>query len=339
MSGALHTLLQERILRLDGGMGTEIQRLGLSEAQFRGERFRDHPSDLQGNNDLLNLTQPERVEQLHRAYLDAGADLIETNTFNANRVSQADYGLEAMTGAINEAGARIARDVADRVARDSGRPRWVVGVLGPTNKTASLSPDVNDPGKRAIRFPELVSVYREAAEGLIEGGVDLMMIETIFDTLNAKAAIFALEEVFEAKGERLPLMISATITDASGRTLSGQTVEAFWYSIEHARPFSVGLNCALGAEELRPYVVALGEVADCAVSAHPNAGLPNDLGEYDQSPAIMAKLIAEWAEAGLVDIIGGCCGTTPDHMAEIADAVAGHRSRLRRLADGLKDAS
>ncbi len=314
--------MAERILVLDGGMGTMIQNLKLDEAAFRGVRFRDHPSELAGNNDLLNLTQPEKIQQLYRDYLEAGAELIETNTFNANRISQADYGLEDLSHEINRVGAELARAAADEVASATGHDRWVVGVLGPTNQTASISPDVNDPAKRNVRFPDLVSTYAEAIDGLIEGGVDLIMVETIFDTLNAKAALFALDEAFEARGRRWPVMISATITDASGRTLSGQTVEAFWHSVMHARPFSVGLNCALGAEQLRQYVAELGRVADVAVSAHPNAGLPNDLGEYDQDPETMAELIAEWGESRLVNIIGGCCGTTPEHIRQIAAAVA-----------------
>ncbi len=339
MTEALYKALSERIVQLDGGMGTQIQTLGLSEDQFRGERFKDHEDELQGNNDLLNLTQPDRIEQLHLQYLRAGADLVESNTFNSNRVSQADYNLEEITKELNVEGARIARRAAEKVAEETGQPRYVVGVLGPTTKTASISPDVNDPGKRAIRFPELVEIYREAAEGLMDGGVDLVMIETIFDTLNCKAAIYALDELAEERGERPPLMISATITDASGRTLSGQTVEAFWYSVQHARPFSVGLNCALGAEDLRQYVVELGEVADCPVSAHPNAGLPNELGEYDQSPEQMAGLIAEWADKGLIDIIGGCCGTTPEHMAAIRKVCEGKAPRLARLEQTAREAS
>ena len=317
----LQEQLARRVVVLDGGMGTMIQAEGLPEGAFRGERFRDHPGELAGNNDLLNLTAPDVIERLHGEYLDAGAELIETNTFNANRISQADYALEDRAREMNLEGARIARRAADAAAERSGLPRWVVGVLGPTNRTASLSPDVNDPARRDVRFAELVAVYREAAEGLAEAGADLLLVETIFDTLNAKAALYALDELAGARGERLPVMISATITDASGRTLSGQTVEAFWNSVRHARPFSVGLNCALGAEQLRPYVEALGRAADVPVSAHPNAGLPNELGEYEQTPARMAELLREWGGAGLVNIVGGCCGTTPEHIAEIADAL------------------
>ena len=319
----LHERLAERIVILDGGMGTMIQREPLEEADFRGERFADVSGELFGNNDLLNMTRPDVIERLHRGYLEAGAELIETNTFNANRISQADYAMESVVADINAEGARIARRAADAVAEETGEPRWVVGVLGPTNRTASLSPDVNDPSKRNVRFPELVEVYREAAEALLDGGVDLIMVETIFDTLNAKAALYALDDLFEARGIRLPVMISATITDASGRTLSGQTVEGFWNSVRHAKPFSVGLNCALGAEQLREYVEELGRVAEVPVSAHPNAGLPNELGEYDQSPEAMGKLITEWGREGLVNIIGGCCGTTPEHIGVIAEAVRG----------------
>jgi len=322
-SDDLKRVLDERIVILDGGMGTMIQREPLEERDFRGERFADAPGELFGDNDLLNLTRPDVIERLHRGYLEAGAELVETNTFNANRISQADYGMEDVVGEINAEGARIARRAADAVAKETGRPRWVVGVLGPTNRTASLSPDVNDPSKRNVRFPELVEVYREAAEGLVDGGADLFMVETIFDTLNAKAALYALESLFEARGTRFPVMISATITDASGRTLSGQTVEGFWNSVRHVRPFSVGLNCALGAEQLKEYVAELGRVADVPVSAHPNAGLPNELGEYDQSPGHMGQLIAEWGREGLVNVIGGCCGTTPEHIEAIASAVEG----------------
>lgn len=323
----------ERIIVLDGGMGTMIQNAGLAEDDFRGERFADHPSELQGNNDLLNLTRPDLIEQLHRDYLEAGAELVETNTFNANRISQADYDMADLAVEMCRAGAEIARRAADAVAAETGRPRWVIGVLGPTNQTASLSPDVNDPSKRNVRFHDLVPVYREAAEALIEGGADGIMVETIFDTLNAKAALYALDEAFEASGQHLPVMISATITDASGRTLSGQTVEAFWNSVRHAQPFSVGLNCALGAEQLRPYVLELGRVADTTVSAHPNAGLPNDLGEYDQGPEEMAGLIQDWVNDGLINIIGGCCGTTPEHIARIAEVARAGTPRNVRTED------
>ncbi|MDX5433582.1 MAG: methionine synthase, partial [Halomonas sp.] len=295
----------------------------LDEADFRGDRFGDWPSDLKGNNDLLALTCPDLVTRIHRQYLEAGADIIETNTFNSTRLSQADYGMEALVPELNRESARLAREVCDAVAAETGVPRYVAGVLGPTSRTASLSPDVNDPAKRNVTFDELRDNSYEAAEALIEGGADLILIETIFDTLNAKAAIFALETLFEARGERLPVMISGTITDASGRTLSGQTTEAFWNSVRHAQPLSIGLNCALGAEELRPYLEELSNKADTFVSAHPNAGLPNEFGEYDQTPEEMAAIVAEFAQSGLVNIIGGCCGSTPEHIAAIHAAIQG----------------
>ena len=308
---------------LDGGMGTMLQNAGLSEEEFRGERFADWATDLKGNNDLLALTCPDLVARIHREYLEAGADIVETNTFNSTRLSQADYGMEALVPELNREAARLARRVCDAVAEETGVPRYVAGVLGPTSRTASLSPDVNDPAKRNVTFDALRENYYEAAEALIEGGADLIMIETIFDTLNAKAAIYALEELFEARGERHPVMISGTITDASGRTLSGQTTEAFWNSVRHARPLSVGLNCALGAAELRPYIEELSTKAETFVSAHPNAGLPNEFGEYDQTPEEMAAIVAEFAESGLVNIIGGCCGSTPEHIAAIHRAIQG----------------
>jgi 5-methyltetrahydrofolate--homocysteine methyltransferase len=318
---ALRAALNERILILDGAMGTMIQRHRLDEEGYRGRRFADWPRDVKGNNDLLTLTQPDIIAAIHRAYLYAGADIIETNTFNSNRVSLADYGMEALSRELNEAGARLARAVADAAAT-AQRPRWVAGALGPTNRTASLSPDVNDPGLRNITFDELVVAYREAAEGLIAGGVDLLLVETVFDTLNAKAALYAIAEVFDALGERLPVMVSGTITDLSGRNLSGQTAEAFWHSVRHAEPLTIGLNCALGAKELRPHVAELARVADTYVCAYPNAGLPNEFGEYDETPEMTAAHLKEWAEAGLVNIVGGCCGTTPEHIALIAAAVA-----------------
>ncbi|MDX1467203.1 MAG: methionine synthase, partial [Halomonas sp.] len=320
-TASLHDSLSRRILMLDGGMGTMLQNAELSEAEFRGERFVDWPSDLKGNNDLLALTCPDLVTRIHRDYLEAGADIVETNTFNSTRLSQSDYGMEDLVPELNRESARLARQVCDAVAEETGVPRFVAGVLGPTSRTASLSPDVNDPAKRNVTFDALRDNYREAAEALIEGGADLIMIETVFDTLNAKAAIFALEELFEARGERLPVMISGTITDASGRTLSGQTTEAFWNSVRHARPLTIGLNCALGAEELRPYVEELSTKADTFVSAHPNAGLPNEFGEYDQTPEEMAAIVAEFAESGLVNVIGGCCGSTPEHIAAIHAAI------------------
>ncbi|BCB70179.1 5-methyltetrahydrofolate--homocysteine methyltransferase [Vreelandella aquamarina] len=321
LTASLTQRLAQRILILDGGMGTMLQNAQLSEDDFRGERFRDWPSDLKGNNDLLALTCPDVVARIHRDYLEAGADILETNTFNSTRLSQADYGMEDLVPELNRESARLAREVCDAVAAETDIPRYVAGVLGPTSRTASLSPDVNDPAKRNVTFDGLRENYYEAASALIEGGADLIMIETIFDTLNAKAAIYALEELFEDLGRRLPVMISGTITDASGRTLSGQTTEAFWNSVRHANPLSVGLNCALGAEELRPYLEELSTKADTFVSAHPNAGLPNEFGEYDQTPEEMAAIVSEFAQSGLVNIIGGCCGSTPEHIRAIADAV------------------
>jgi 5-methyltetrahydrofolate--homocysteine methyltransferase len=326
LSPRFQALLTQRILILDGAMGTMIQRHGLSEADYRGERFADWPRDLKGNNDLLTLTQPRVIGDIHQAYLEAGADILETNTFNANRISMADYGMEDLSRELNVAAARLARGLAD-AASTPDQPRFVAGVLGPTNRTLSISPDVNDPGFRNLDFPTLVAAYVEAAEGLIEGGADLLLIETIFDTLNAKAAIVACEQVFEKQGQRLPVMISGTITDQSGRTLTGQTTEAFYNSLRHVQPVSIGLNCALGPYELRQYVAAMARVAETHVSAHPNAGLPNEMGGYDLGPAAMAKEIAEWAEAGLLNIVGGCCGTSPDHIRAIAQAVAGKRPR------------
>ncbi|WP_163575753.1 methionine synthase [Halomonas faecis] len=323
LTASLTERLGERVLMLDGGMGTMLQNAGLSEAEFRGERFADWNCDLKGNNDLLAITCPDLVTRIHREYLEAGADIIETNTFNSTRLSQADYAMEDLVPELNREAARLAREVCHAVAAETGVPRYVAGVLGPTSRTASLSPDVNDPAKRNVTFDQLRDNYYEAAEALIEGGADLILIETIFDTLNAKAAIYALEELFEARGERLPVMISGTITDASGRTLSGQTTEAFWNSVRHAQPFSIGLNCALGAEELRPYLKELATKADTFVSAHPNAGLPNEFGEYDQTPEEMAGIVAEFAESGLVNIIGGCCGSTPEHIAAIHRALRG----------------
>ncbi|MDR5898284.1 methionine synthase [Halomonas vilamensis] len=322
LKNVLKNALEQRIMILDGGMGTMLQNAELSEGEFRGERFRDWPSDLKGNNDLLALTCPDVVTRIHRDYLEAGADIIETNTFNSTRLSQSDYGMEDLVPEINRESARLAREVCDAVTRETGVPRFVAGVLGPTSRTASLSPDVNDPAKRNVTFDELCENYREAAIALIEGGADLFLIETIFDTLNAKAAIYALEALFDDRGERLPVMISGTITDASGRTLSGQTTEAFWNSVRHAQPLSIGLNCALGAEELRPYLEELSTKADTFVSAHPNAGLPNEFGEYDQTPEEMAAIVSEFAQSGLVNIIGGCCGSSPEHIRAIAESVA-----------------
>ncbi|QKK02202.1 MAG: 5-methyltetrahydrofolate--homocysteine methyltransferase [Pseudomonadota bacterium] len=324
---ALCDALEQRILLLDGAMGTMIQAAGLDESDFRAERFAGHTHDLKGNNDLLTLTRPELIVELHKQFLAVGCDLVETNTFNANRISQADYALENLSGEINHEAAKLARQACDEVAEQTGRPRYVVGVVGPTNRTASISPDVSNPGYRNIDFETLVEAYAEAVRGLLDGGADLIMIETIFDTLNAKAAIYAVYEEFERRQARWPLMISGTITDASGRTLSGQTPEAFYYSIVHAEPFSVGFNCALGADQLKPHVKALSRVAECLVSAHPNAGLPNEFGEYDQSPEEMAGIVSTYAADGLVNIIGGCCGTTPDHLKAIRQAVDGQSPR------------
>ncbi|TAN52648.1 MAG: methionine synthase [Methylococcaceae bacterium] len=309
------SLLRQRILFLDGAMGTQIQTFKLQEADYRGERFADWPSDLKGNNDLLLLTRPDVIASIHRAYLEAGADILETCTFNATRISMADYGMEDLAFEINVAGARLARQAADAMtAITPDKPRFVAGVLGPTSRTATLSPDVNDPGFRNITFDELADAYYESAQGLVEGGADILLIETVFDTLNAKAAVFAVEKYFDDHHIRLPVMISGTITDASGRTLTGQTTAAFWNSLRHARPVSIGLNCALGAKELRQYVEELSRIADTHISAHPNAGLPNEFGGYDETPAMMAEEIAEWAHSGFLNIVGGCCGTGPDHI-------------------------
>ena len=327
---ALTGALTQRILVLDGAMGTMIQAAGLTEADYRGERFQNWPSDLQGNNDLLSLTAPDLIRGIHTAYLQAGADLVETNTFNAQRISLADYGMSELAYELNVASARLARQACDTMtAADPHRPRWVLGAIGPTNRTASISPDVNDPGARNVTFDELVTAYLEQARGLVDGGADALLVETIFDTLNAKAAIFALESLFEEHRRRWPVLISGTITDASGRTLSGQVTEAFWHSVRHARPLVIGLNCALGAADLRPYIAELGRVADCFVSAYPNAGLPNAFGEYDESPEHMAGVVGEFAASGLVNVLGGCCGTTPEHIAAIAAAAASAAPRTR----------
>ncbi len=319
--------LEDRILILDGAMGTMIQGFGLSEDDYRGDRFCDWERDLKGNNDLLSLTRPQVIRDIHRQFLDAGAEIIETNTFNSNAPSMADYGMETLVRELNTAAAQLARECADAHAAKTGEPRYVAGVLGPTNRTASISPDVNDPGYRNTSFEELATTYEVAAVALIEGGVDFLMIETIFDTLNAKAAIFAVRKSFEATGVTLPVMISGTITDASGRTLSGQTTEAFWTSVRHIEPFMIGLNCALGATELRPYVAELARIANTRVSAHPNAGLPNEFGEYDETAEDMAEVVGEFAASGLVNLVGGCCGTRPEHIAAIKSAVQSSRPR------------
>jgi len=325
---ALKREAKERILILDGAMGTMIQRYKLDEAGYRGERFKDHPRDLKGNNDLLVLSQPDIIREIHGKYLEAGADMLETNTFNAQAISQADYGLEDICEEMNVAAAKLAREAADEwTAKTPDRPRFVAGAIGPTNRTASLSPDVNNPGFRNVSFDDLVVAYSEQTRGLIEGGADTILIETVFDTLNAKAAGYAVEQVFDEMGVTLPIMISGTITDLSGRNLSGQTPEAFWYSMKHLRPFSVGLNCSFGAEQLRPSVDEVAHVADTLVSVYPNAGLPNEMGEYDESPEQMAALLEGWAKDGLINIVGGCCGTTPDHIRAIAEAVAKYPPR------------
>jgi 5-methyltetrahydrofolate--homocysteine methyltransferase len=321
--------LEKRILIIDGAMGTMIQRYKLKEEDYRGERFKDWKYDLKGNNDLLCLTQPQIIKEIHKQYLGAGADIIETNTFNAQRVSLADYHMEDLAYEINLAAAKIAKEAV----KESGKPAWVAGAIGPMNKTLSLSPDVNNPGYRSLTFDDAVTAYYEQVKGLVEGGVDLLLIETIFDTLNAKAAIFAIKKYFHdqkeftksplrgAGGPEIPIMISGTITDASGRTLSGQTLEAFYTSVMHAKPISIGLNCALGAKEMRPHIEELSQIASCYVSAYPNAGLPNAMGEYDEQPEDTAHFIEEWAKEGFVNIVGGCCGTTPDHIRHIAEHV------------------
>ena len=329
---ALDAAAAERILILDGAMGTQIQQLRLAEDDYTGHgsghscrHHSDHPQ--QGNNDLLILTQPQAVEEIHYRYAMAGADIVETNTFSATTIAQADYGMQEAVHDLNVEGARIVRRALDRATAQDGRPRFVAGAIGPTNRTASISPDVNDPGYRAVTFDDLRAAYLQQARGLIEGGADILLIETIFDTLNAKAAIFACIQAMEAHGQALPLMISGTITDASGRTLSGQTPTAFWYSVRHARPWSVGLNCALGASAMRPHLAELAGVADTNICAYPNAGLPNAFGQYDEGPGDTAVQVAEFAREGLVNVVGGCCGTTPDHIRAIAEAVAAYAPR------------
>ncbi len=323
---ALSAAAEQRILILDGAMGTMIQARKPTEATYRGDRFRDHPVDVGGDNELLTLTAPKMIADIHRAFLEAGADILETNTFSATRISQADYRLEDIAYELNVEAAKLARRVADEFETPE-RPRWVAGAIGPTNRTASISPDVNDPGFRNIDFDALAEAYGEAARGLIDGGADILLIETVFDTLNCKAAIYAVESLRDAAIDVPPVMISGTITDRSGRTLTGQTPEAFWTSVSHARPFSVGLNCALGAEEMRQHVRALAQVADCRISAYPNAGLPNEMGGYDETPDQTAGHLGEWARSGLVNILGGCCGTTPAHIRAIADAAKGAKPR------------
>jgi 5-methyltetrahydrofolate--homocysteine methyltransferase len=324
----LHSLLEQNILILDGGMGTLIQSYQLEEADYRGERFANHPCDLKGNNDLLSLTQPKIIGDIHRAYFTAGADIVETNTFNGTSIAMADYQMEDLVYELNKASAELAKGIADEfTANNPDKPRFVAGVLGPTNRTASISPDVNNPGFRNVSYDELVEAYLEAIRGLVDGGADILLVETVFDTLNAKAALFAIDSFCEQHDLHIPVMISGTITDASGRTLSGQTAEAFYNSLAHIQPISIGLNCALGAEQLRQYVEELANIATCAISAHPNAGLPNEFGEYDESPEAMALHIKEWAESGFLNIVGGCCGTTPAHIKAIAEAVADVKPR------------
>jgi 5-methyltetrahydrofolate--homocysteine methyltransferase len=332
---AFRALFAQRIVILDGAMGTMIQTYQLEEKDFRGARFKDHPHDLKGNNDLLSLTRPDVIEKIHGDYFAAGADLVETNTFNANAISQADYRTEALARELNLAAAGCARRAADAATEKLGRPCFVAGALGPLNRTLSLSPDVNRPDYRAVTWDQVVAAYTEQAAALLDGGVDALLVETIFDTLNAKAALFAIESLFDERGEasRVPVMISVTITDASGRTLSGQTVEAFYNSVRHARPFSVGINCALGGAAMRPYVEALAAVAECYVTCYPNAGLPNAFGGYDESPADMARVLGEFASSGFVNLVGGCCGSTPAHIAAIAEAVRGKKPRALVAAE------
>jgi 5-methyltetrahydrofolate--homocysteine methyltransferase len=331
---ALKKAAGERILFLDGAMGTMIQLHKFEEADYRGKRFADWPSDLKGNNDILVLTQPDIIRDIHEAYLEAGADILETNSFNAQAISMADYGMESLSHEMNVAAARLAREAADKWSEITpDRPRFVAGAMGPTNRTASLSPDVNNPGFRNVTFEALVKAYAEQARGLIEGGADAIMIETVFDTLNAKAAGFAVLETFEQTGVTLPIMISGTITDLSGRNLSGQTPEAFWYSMRHLRPFSIGLNCSFGAEHLRPAVAEIATLAECYVSAYPNAGLPNEMGEYDETPEEMAEKLEAWSRDGLVNILGGCCGSTPEHIAQIKARAEKYPPRKRATVE------
>ena len=334
-AAALPRILKERIVVLDGAMGTMIQRHRLAEADYRGERFRDHAGSLKGNNELLQITRPDVIRSIHEAYLKAGADIVETNTFGATSVAQADYGLEGLAREMNVSAARLAREVCDTFT-SADKPRFVAGALGPTPKTASISPDVNDPAARNVTFAQLRDAYREQAEGLLEGGCDLFLVETVFDTLNAKAAIFALDELMEDSGERLPVIVSGTVTDASGRILSGQTVSAFWHSVRHARPLAIGLNCALGAALMRPYIEELSRIAgDTFVSCYPNAGLPNPMSEtgFDETPEITAGLLEEFAKSGFLNIAGGCCGTTPEHIAKIAERVGRYRPRTGRRGE------
>src|ERR1700740_2406177 len=324
---ALLAAARERILVLDGAMGTMIQALQFDEAAFRGERFKDFHRDVQGNNDLLILTQPEAITDIHAAYLRAGADIVATNTFSSTSIAQADYDMSDLAYELNLEGARLACAAAKRVTKEDGKPRFVAGALGPTNRTASISPDVANPGYRAVTFDDLRRAYGDQARGLLDGGVDLLLVETIFDTLNAKAALYSIAELLEERGIDIPVMVSGTITDKSGRLLSGQMPEAFWNSVRHSKPITIGFNCALGAEDLRAHIADIGRVGDTLVCAYPNARLPNEFGQYDESPEYMARLIGEFAASGLVNVVGGCCGTTPDHIAAIAAAVKPHKPR------------
>ncbi|CAN5892218.1 hypothetical protein BH11BAC4_BH11BAC4_05510 [soil metagenome] len=331
----IRTILKERILIIDGAMGTMIQRHKLEEADYRGERFKEWHTDVKGNNDLLSITQPQIITGIHKEYLEAGADIIETNTFSSTSIAQADYDMQALAYELNVASAKCARAAADEYsAKDPSKPRFVAGAIGPLNKTLSLSPDVNNPGFRAVSFDEVAAAYTEQIKGLVDGGVDILLVETIFDTLNAKAAIYAIKKYFrDNKIAELPIMISGTITDASGRTLSGQTLEAFYISVMHANPLSIGLNCALGASEMRPHIEELSAIANCYTSAYPNAGLPNAFGEYDEQPHETAHIIEEWAKEGFVNIVGGCCGTTPDHIKHIAQEVAKFKPRILPIVE------
>jgi len=330
----LEEIAQERILILDGAMGTMIQRYKLEEEDFRNESLQNHPSSLKGNNDLLSITRPDVIKEIHAAYFAAGADIAETNTFSSTTIAQADYQLEHLAYQLNYESAKIAREVADEfTAKEPHKPRFVAGSIGPTNRTASLSPDVNDPGFRAVTFEGLKEAYIEQVKGLLDGGADALLVETVFDTLNAKAALMAIDEVVRARGARVPIMVSGTITDASGRTLSGQTTEAFLISVSHMPLLSIGLNCALGAKQLRPYLQTLSEKSDFLVSAHPNAGLPNEFGEYDETAEEMAAQVEEYLQEGLVNILGGCCGTTPDHIRAVAEVAGRYEPRKQMTSD------
>ncbi len=329
MKNKIEELIKDKILILDGAMGTMIQQYNFTEEDFRGDRFKNFQGSLKGNNDLLTLTQPEAIKEIHRKYLVAGADIIETNTFSGTTIAMADYQMEDLVYELNFQSAKIAKEIAEEfTAKEPHKPRFVAGSMGPTNKTASMSPEVNDPGYRAITFEELKTAYKEQAGALVDGGADLLLVETVFDTLNAKAALFAIEEIKEEKGIHIPVMMSGTITDASGRTLSGQTVEAFLISVSHIPLLTVGLNCALGAKQLTPYLQTISDKTSFGVSAHPNAGLPNAFGEYDESPQDMAEQIKEYLDKNLVNIVGGCCGTTPEHIKAIADVVKEYKPRI-----------